>query len=96
MEIPPVRCGFAVSFGGAKGGECVDRERQARWDAVNLRTASTKMLPGEYQILQRACDVEGITIYALIKQLIRSWLMEFAERHPDQAEWMILRPRRRF
>ena len=73
----------------------MDRERQARWDLENLRTASTKMTPGEYRQLQRACDIEGITIYALIRQLLRSWLMDFAGRHPDADQWLILRSRRR-
>lgn len=73
----------------------MERERQARWDLKNLKTASTKMLPGEYRALQRACDIEGITVYALIKRLLRSWMMDFAKRHPDADEWLVLRPRRR-
>lgn len=62
----------------------MERERQARWDLENLWSVGTKLTPKQYKILRRACDIEGVSIYALIKQLLFSWLMEWAERHPGR------------
>lgn len=64
----------------------MERERQARWDAENLHTASTKLMPGEYRILRDACDARGITVYALVKRLLRGWLMDYARDNPAAAD----------
>ena len=64
----------------------MNRERQKRWDVENLRSVSTKFNPDEYRVLRRACDYQGITMYALVRQLLRTWLAEFARENPHAAE----------
>ena len=56
----------------------MERERQARWDAANLHTASTKLTEKEYRRLQEACAVAGTSVYALIQRLLKAWLSEQA------------------
>ena len=60
----------------------MDRERQAKWDAANLRTASTKLRPAEHQALRAACERQDVTVYDLIRQLLRAWM---AADPPDDA-----------
>ena len=72
---------FLVKMAGStvhKGGECVDRERQARWDYEHISTVSTKMLRGEYMQLRAMCLAQGTTPYALLRLLIRTWMVENA------------------
>lgn len=73
----------------------MDRQRQARWDLENLCSVGTKLLPGQYRILRRACDVEGVSVYALIKRLLFDWLMQWAERHPESVSDVTEAARRR-
>lgn len=68
----------------------MDRERQERWDAAHLRTASTKLLQPQYDLLRRACEAEGVTVYGLLRQLIGQWLVEFVRRNPDAAERILV------
>ena len=62
------------------------REKQARWDLENLRTVSTKMIPGEYRILRNMCAAQGTTVYSLVRQLLRLWMMETAKREGSRPE----------
>lgn len=50
------------------------RERQARWDAGNMRTVSTKMNAAEWTEFRARCLAENITPYALARRLIREWM----------------------
>ena len=70
----------------------MDRERQARWDAAHLRTASTKLTVAEYRQLQEACAAEGHTVYSLLRWLLQEWLMEYAEAQQTRAAegWLSL------
>ena len=70
----------------------MERDRQARWDAANLRTASTKMRAAEYRMLQDACALEETTVYNLVRRLLQGWLVDFARKNPSAAE-DIMRPR---
>ena len=64
----------------------MNRERQARWDLENLWSVGTKLLPGQYRMLRRACEIEGVSMYALVKRLVLDWLMTWAADHPDRAD----------
>ena len=64
----------------------MERERQARWDAAHLRTASTKLTAAEYENLRRACESEHMTVYGLIRRLLAKWQSDFARRNPVAAE----------
>ena len=68
----------------------MERERQARWDAAHLRTASTKMTAAEYENLRRACESERMTVYGLIRRLLAQWLNDFARRNPVAAENVVI------
>lgn len=68
----------------------MERERQQRWDRENLYTASTKLLQPQYDLLRRACEAEGVTVYGLLRSLIGQWLVEFARRNPDAAERILV------
>ena len=70
---------FLVKIAGSTvhlGGECMDRDRQAKWDCEHMATVSTKMLRGEYQMLRAMCLAQGITPYALLRRMIRTWMVE--------------------
>lgn len=69
-----------------EGGENVERQRQARWDLENLWSVGTKLTPGQYRMVQRACNIDGVSMYALVKRLLIEWLMEWATEHPDRAD----------
>ena len=63
----------------------MERERQKRWDRENLCSISSKLLPGQYRTFRLACEVEGVTMYALVRRLVQDWLMQFAQQNPDAA-----------
>ena len=69
----------------------MERERQKRWDRENLCTISSKMLPREYRTFRLACDAAGVTMYTLIRRLVRDWLMQFAQQYPDAARRILER-----
>ena len=56
----------------------MERDRQAKWDGENMATVSTKMLRGEYMQLRAMCLAQGTTPYALLRLLIRTWMVENA------------------
>ena len=56
----------------------MERDRQARWDYEHINTVSTKMLRGEYMQLRAMCLAQGTTPYALLRLLIRTWMVENA------------------
>ena len=56
----------------------MERDRQAKWDGENMATVSTKMRRREYLELRAMCVARGTTPYALLRQLIRSWMVENA------------------
>lgn len=68
----------------------MNRECQERWDAAHLRTASTKLLTPQYEVLRRACEIEQTSVYSLLRSLIGRWLVDFARRNPDAAERILV------
>lgn len=70
----------------------MERERQKRWDRENLCTVSSKLLPGEYRVFRMACDAAGVTMYALIRRLVKDWLMQFARQNPVAAAEILRQP----
>lgn len=70
---------FLVKMAGSTvqgGGECMDRDRQAKWDGEHMATVSTKLRRREYLELRAECVARGTTPYALLKNLARLWMME--------------------
>lgn len=51
-----------------------DRERQQRWDAEHLRTATTKLTVEEYGRLREMCAARNTTVYGLLGKLLRAWM----------------------
>ena len=69
---------FLVKMAGStvhEGGECVERDRQAKWDGENMATVSTKMRRREYLELRAMCVARGTTPYALLQRMLRSWMV---------------------
>ena len=58
----------------------MDRDRQAKWDGENMATVSTKMRRREYLELRAMCVARGTTPYALLRQLIRKWIIKKAKK----------------
>ena len=54
----------------------MNRERQARWDLEHLCSVGTKLIPEQYRMVRRACEIEGVSMYALVKRLLMAWLMQ--------------------
>lgn len=50
------------------------RERQARWDAAELRTASTKVRREVYERFQELCHTAEKTPYSVLKALLLDWM----------------------
>ena len=48
----------------------MNRERQARWDLEHLCSVGTKLIPEQYRMVRRACEIEGVSMYALVKRLL--------------------------
>ena len=77
---------FLVKMAGStvhKGGECVDRERQAKWDGENMATVSTKLRRREYMELRALCVAYHTTPYAVLQHLVTAWMM--AAEQTDRA-----------
>ena len=66
-----------------KGGECVERERQAKWDGENMATVSTKLRRREYLELRALCVAYHTTPYAVLQHLVTAWMM--AAEQTDRA-----------
>lgn len=54
----------------------MDRDRQAKWDGENMATVSTKLRRREYLELRAECVARGTTPYALLRRMIRTWMVE--------------------
>ena len=57
-----------------EGFEGFPRERQAKWDAEHLRTATTKLTVEEYERLREMCAAQGTTVYEILGKLVRAWM----------------------
>lgn len=77
---------FLVKMAGStvhEGGECVERDRQAKWDGENMATVSTKMRRREYLELRALCVAYHTTPYAVLQHLVTAWMM--AAEQTDRA-----------
>lgn len=54
------------------------RERQARWDAGNMRTVSTKLTRAEFQAFWTECVMQGVKPYTLVQRMLRAWMRDRA------------------
>lgn len=52
------------------------RDRQARWDADHIRTASCRLTKEEYTALRRECHKQHITVYGLVRACLLAYLDE--------------------
>lgn len=64
----------------------MERERQAKWDAAHLRTATTKLTAQDYELFRATCYAQGKTPYAVLQQLVTEW-MERERYTPCCGSW---------
>lgn len=72
-------------------GYPLQRNRQARWDAEHIITASCRLTVPEYQEFRHECRSLGITMYSFIRYCILSFLAD-RRRHrayvaQDATRW---------
>lgn len=66
-------------------GSGFSRERQERWDAKEMRTATTKVRREVYQEFARLCRERGKTPYSVLQALLTAW-MENPDRPSRDAQ----------
>lgn len=54
-----------------------DRDRQARWDAQELRTATTKVRRDVYEEFRRLCEARGKSPYAVLQGFLLAFVEHF-------------------
>lgn len=54
----------------------LQRDRQARWDAEHIITASCRLTVPEYQEFRHECRSLGVTMYSFIRYCIISFLAD--------------------
>ncbi len=54
----------------------MNRKRQARWDGQHMAVLSTKLRTEDAAEISRLCKQQGRTVYAVLKDLLRSWQNE--------------------
>lgn len=64
------------------GGSGYSRDRQASWDAREMRTATTKVRREVYQEFQRLCQEQKTTPYAVLQ----GFLLAFVDRFGGGGE----------
>ena len=86
----PVRSGQEPWDVGAGSG--YDRDRQARWDAREMRTATTKVRRETYDLFRRLCQEQGETPYSVLQGFLLAFVEHFGgggeapEEAPEAAE----------
>ena len=73
-----------------KGGETTNRARQSKWDLENLHSVGTKLLPAQHEMLRRACELEGVSMYALTKRLLMEWLFCWVAENPERVKDIVV------
>ena len=68
----------------------MDRTRQAKWDFDHLHSVGTKFLPRQFAMLRRACELEGVSMYALTKMLLTEWLFQWMAENPERVRDIII------
>lgn len=59
-------------------GNGYERERQADWDAREMRTATTKVRREVYEEFRRMCQERRRTPYSVLQELLLAWMREEA------------------
>lgn len=71
----PVRSGQEAWNVGAGSG--YGRDRQARWDAREMRTATTKVRREVYEEFRRLCQERGETPYSVLQGFLLAFVEHF-------------------
>ena len=74
----PVRSNQESWNAGAGSG--YSRDRQARWDGREMRTATTKVRREVYEVFRKLCQDQGRTPYGVLKELLLTWIEREAGR----------------
>lgn len=64
----------------AGAGSGYSRDRQARWDGREMRTATTKVRREVYEVFRKLCQDQGRTPYGVLKELLLTWIEREAGR----------------
>lgn len=63
---------IAVFFRGKIPRPRLDRNRQARWDGKHYATLSTRVPVATARRFARACQRDGVTVYAALKAFVEA------------------------
>lgn len=80
----PVRSSQEAWNVGAGSG--YGRDRQARWDAREMRTATTKVRREVYEEFRRLCQEQRTTPYAVLQDFLLAFVDHFGETTAPAAE----------
>lgn len=70
----------------AGAGSGYGRDRQARWDAREMRTATTKIRRETYKEFRNLCEAGGKTPYAVLQMLLLDWMKQARVKDQETAE----------
>ena len=75
----------ATEAATSAGTAAMKRERQAQWDADNIRTESTRFPIEMDAKLRKYCDEANVTRYTLINYLLRVWMAAWEAEYGRKA-----------
>ena len=74
----PVRIGEELQESWNEGaGSGFERDRQARWDAREMRTATTKVRREVYEKFRALCQEQGETPYSVLQGFLLAFVDHF-------------------
>lgn len=73
-------------------GSGYGRDRQARWDAREMRTATTKVRRETYDLFRKLCQKQGETPYSVLQGFLLAFVDYFGETAAPAAEVQDKRP----
>lgn len=68
-------------------GSGYKRDRQARWDAREMRTATTKVRRDVYEEFRRLCQEQGETPYSVLQGLLLDFMARTGQEVQEQRPW---------
>lgn len=68
-------------------GSGYSRDRQARWDLKEMRTATTKVRREVYQEFDHMCRERGKTPYNVLQGLLIAWMTREKERRAREESY---------
>lgn len=80
----PVRPGQEVWDVGAGSG--YSRDRQASWDAREMRTATTKVRRETYDLFRKLCQKQGETPYSVLRNFVLAFVEHFGGGGTEEPE----------